>query len=167
MRLNCNDLSILPYMELDGIWSIRDSKLKEYYRLLDSYGYIKTTFFMGAVRNEAQFISYLKHPGNHVFFVYSGETPVIIAWINRPFWNLCLSHFVTFRVGRKLKVEAAKLIISEWLKVVDSVFGMTPAIYGAAIKFIQAAGMQPIGRLPKLFTINGEKQDAILTCATR
>jgi hypothetical protein len=164
MELKENEFQILPYVEFDGVRTIRDTTLYEYYEELEKQGAINSAFY-GSIKNKYEFISFLKSPMIKVYVVYYMGKPAIISWLTNPIYRIVQCHILSFRVGRKVKTEAARRLLSLWLKSMKTVTALVPEKYRLVSKLVETVGMGEMGLIPGAFEINGERQDAILYCA--
>jgi hypothetical protein len=164
MDLKESEFQILPYVEFDGVRTIRDTTLYMYYEELKKQGAIEKAFY-GNMKSKYEFVSFFKSPMVKVYVVYYAGKPAIISWLTNPVYKIIQCHIISFRVGRKIKTEAARRLLTLWLKSMDTITALVPEKYGLVSKLVRAVGMGEMGMIPNAFEINGERQDAIIYCA--
>lgn len=153
-----NDLNLIPYVELDGAWTLSDKMMRHVWGRMEAEGTYQDVFHGGEIVNDDRFLSFVKTRTNAVVTVWTLQDIVLLAWLNGVEKNHALAHFCTFRsVSRDRKLEAGKMVTDYWLgfRTNDGpwfsvICGLVPAYNKAAIKFARDLGWQVSGMIPRL-----------------
>lgn len=153
-----SDLILIPYIQINGEWTIPDETMKGLYRLMVKEGTARTVWFSGGVKTEDDFLAASQSPGALTSIILTPEGhPAGMVWINNFMQASAQIHFNMFReIWGKRTVEAAHMGLDFFfsLKKPDGepmfkVFvGLTPEKYRAAIRFIKEVGVTIIGTIP-------------------
>lgn len=165
-----SNLNIVYYHQVDGCWTVSDSRLKGIYDDLENAGYIKRVFYSGSVSTFPGFLDYFKSMRAFLFMVCEGGDPVLLVWVNEFAGTRAIVHFCGMPgAAARLKVEAGKLIVSHLLKAFDVIVGITPETYREAIHMAQLSGMKVCGTVPKMIYLKYENKQvgAVFSYAER
>lgn len=162
-----SDLIIIPYVEIDGKWTIPDTAMKGLYRLMLKEKTANVTFYSGTVQNEDQFVLSCKSSNQHtVIILLPDGKPAGIVWVNGYAHGSAQVHFCMFRsIWGSRSVEAGKKAVDylfgltkpDGEPLIRMLLGLTPVEYELAINFIKEVGVTVIGTVPH-FVWNHYKQ---------
>lgn len=153
-------ISLIPYIEIDGIRSFNDTFIKGLYARMVSDNLASKIFIDGSVRDETDFLNMYKYGGNNLFVIMENKEPVGITWLNGCRKNTAAAHFCLFKsVWGKGSVDIGKYVINKLLNLRDIngdyyhdvITGVIPEPRTFAIAWIQKIGMKIIGTIPKYF----------------
>jgi hypothetical protein len=146
-----NALKIIPYLQVDGVWTFRDSQIKNFYvRMNEESPHV---FKDGSIATPEAFLHELKHnPDNQLYVSVLDGEPIALGWFNQFQYKHCQGHFCSFKEyrGNKILVEAARktLKIVFELNGCPVLLGLIPASNLTAILFMKKyLSGEEIGRL--------------------
>ena len=153
-------MHIVPYVITDGVPSIKDSVLKTIYLDMVRKHLIEKVFRGGKIKNEHDFLFFVKSPANVFHTVWSDEGNILmIAWLNNFGANFAFAHFCCWpETWGKTSIELGKQTLNYWFDfmvdektpVLDVILGMTPNDNRLALRYIKRLGLTALGVLPKL-----------------
>jgi hypothetical protein len=153
-----NDLVLIPYIEINGTWTIPDDAMKALYRLMEKEKTAKKVFYSGTVKNEHEFLGACKAKNSHtVVILQENGHPGGIVWLNNFQATSAQIHFCMFReIWGTMSVEAGKMAVDYFLglnkpdgsPMINVLMGATPEHYDTVISYIQKVGVTIVGRIP-------------------
>ncbi len=103
------NLKIIPYTEVDGIKTFRDSDILDLYGRMVKDGTADTVFYEGTVSTREEFLASIKNRGTLLFILKVDDKIVGFTWLNRFENRTAHNHFVAFsEVWGKETVEIGK-----------------------------------------------------------
>lgn len=117
-----------------------------------------SVFVDGSVRTPAQLLAMVRAPSNLPVFVFAGDRPIGLAWLNGCAGSYAFGHFMFLRGGRgTIAREAGRRILDYWMGFADGdeplfdvILGMVPAWNTRAIDFVVGLGLVRLGDIPKI-----------------
>lgn len=159
MQQNLNEIEILPYISVNGKWSLPDSFVKSFFEKIERDGIVPHVFYDGKVRTTDQFLGLLKNHHNfHSFIMVDGSVKGL-AWLNDLNRNHASVHFLSLKeVWGHQTVRMGRKILECWFSIKDGegsprfdlLLGVTPAPYKTVLRFIKQIGCTLIGEAPKV-----------------
>lgn len=153
-----SDFVLIPYIQIDGSWTIPDELMKGLYRLMVQEGTAEKVFYSGSVLNEDHFLSACKSPGQHTLVILQQDgSPGGIVWLNGFMGASAQIHFCMFKaIWGTRTVEAGKKAVNYFFGLTKPdgeplfkvLLGLTPAEYRVAIRFIKEVGVTVLGTIP-------------------
>ena len=153
-------IHIVPYVQINGSWTLPDDAIKGLYRIMDRDRSVRRVWYTGAVKNEDDFLATAKNPNTHMILMTTEEPrPIGIVWLNNVAGKSAQIHFVMFReFWGNLTIEAGKLAVDYFMgikdregePIFDVLMGVTPGKYGMVINYIKEVGVTVIGTIPHL-----------------
>jgi len=149
-------MKIIPYVQVDGAWSLPDSVMIGLWDKMVLENTSKRVFCTGTVKTEAEFLKLMKAPTNSVMTQWIEDEPAFIGWINNFTPCSAMIHFNCFKNiwGRKT-VEAMKAALKYYFSfkdgnrhLFDTIVGMIPSDNKLAILLTQKAGAIGLGTIP-------------------
>lgn len=171
--------TIIPYCEVNGIRTFKDSEIMDFYRRMQRDGFDRWVFISGDITSPETFLKEMKRFGAATLYVvFHGEIDVGMFWLTHFEHRSCRAHFTTFSEAKGLDTvaigrEAIRQIM--YLKtrggdyVFDVIMGLTASENRAAVRWIEKVGFRRIGEIPNAMW-HAERQEsvpAVLTCLTR
>jgi hypothetical protein len=140
------------YQHIDGIPTMRDSDILNLYIKCVDEGLSGLLFHDGSIRNEYEFLDYVKTPGCIFCTITLTGKPFGFFWLNRIEETHAYCHFTAFPEfwGDSRTVEVGKIAMSKCLKEFDMIMGMLPSTNHFAINYLKKVGLHVIGTAPKL-----------------
>jgi len=175
---NNSDIKIMPYCEIDGIRTFRDSEILEFYDRMVKARLAETVFSDGQIDNREDWLRAMKNPENFLYAVYVGKDVVFLVWLNRVEIRKAQFHYCGFFKGWRIgSVKIGKQFLNILMNKRDSsgnylfdvLTGLTPSSNKPAIEYMQECGWKIIGELP-LGAWNNKKQkseSAVMSYFTR
>jgi hypothetical protein len=167
-----NEISLLPYAEIDGRRTLSDAAILEIARESEKDGTFKRVFSSGHVKGPDDFLALVKAPDNVVTFVFRGSVPVGVAWLNSWSDNHATVHFYFRADCGADSLRAGAMLIAYWMAfraqdgtaLLDVLIGAVPADNVQAIEFGRALGFVAVGAIPKMLRnmYTGEKRPAMI-----
>lgn len=147
---------VVPYVQIDGIHTHRDSDIRSLYILMERDGHAVSVFRDGSITNDQDFLRAMKYGENHLYLLYTDKTLGGIIWLNRFESAIARINFCTFNhVPIFERVALGKYSINRLINlrvhdryVWDAFVGYIPTSNRAAIRFSQAVGMKVNGEIP-------------------
>lgn len=155
-----SELLLIPYIVIDGNWTIPDELMRGLYRLMVQEGTEKIVYYSGTVRSEEDFIKSCRPPvSNTVLIVREEGEPVGIGWLNNFNHSSAHCHWVCFKRhwGTRRPDKAIKKVLSYWFgleadgrPLFNILLGIYPAENEDINAFAQRAGFTIVGSIPNL-----------------
>lgn len=164
------ETTFIPYCQVDGIPTYKDSELADLYDRLDE-GTRAIVFSDGKINSADDFVTYLRS-GDCCFWNcwYRGNN-VGFFWINRIETTHAYFHYTFFREhwGRKTTVPVGKAVLRFILDQVPLLLAMTPATNRLNRAYAKAIGCTEVGVIPNLMwdARSGESVPGALLRITR
>jgi len=159
-------IQIIPYLEVDGIRTLKDSDIYELFVLMKSEGKLEQVFYDGSVKTPDDFLLMFKRLDNWLYvFMNQDDRPVGFFWINNFEGSSCRVHFCFFNnVGKNL-LRVAISGLEHIAKYFRLIRGVTPLYNRTACKLVQKSGMRVLGvepdRIYNYYT--GKTEPALIT----
>lgn len=151
---------LIPYVEINGSWSLNDSQLIYLYEEAEKADLIKKVFYEGEVHNRDDWLRVMKKPGNVVHTIWGDDKePYLIAWLNDWGRYYACCHFITFpRAWGKYTVELMRDSFKFWFDfktttggdLLYTLIGRTPAHIPRLTKFLYRIGGHVLGEIPSM-----------------
>ena len=90
-------MEIIPYAEIDGAWTFKDSFMKSLWDRMEAEGTAKRVFCTGLVTDRDTFVKFMKSPKNVVLTQWEGDECVFIGWLNNISQHTAYAHFCCFK----------------------------------------------------------------------
>lgn len=169
-------IKIIPYCEVDGIRTYKDSEILGLYDKIKESGRAGVVFYDGGIKDREGFLSYMKHGDNSVYIVEEDGEIIGLSWLNMFRHKTAYLHFCfTCEWGKA--VEAAKIGLAALITMRDAggrylfdmFMGAPPLFNKHAIAFVKACGGKSLGVLPNAVWIadRNKSEDAELIYFTR
>jgi len=152
-------ITIVPYVELEGIYTVPDETVKAVFFKMHLDGTWGTVFYDGLTNTPEDFIALLRSPMNYPVFVLVDGIVGGVAWLNELRNNHGTAHFVVFKEHwGKNSTAMGKEVLQYWFSfkhedgkpVFDVILGVTPSEYKPAIRFVTSLGFRVVGEVPKV-----------------
>lgn len=158
-------IRIIPYVHVDGIPTFRDSDIENIYLMVVEEGKLETVFYDGMIRDMREFVNFFKSPDNHLHIILVNDEIAAIFWINQIEGRACRIHFCGFSKFWKHTIRMGKEALKFLSPHFDLIHGATPVSNEKACKFIQKAGMKPLGIMPdRVYNYYKDRtEDALIT----
>lgn len=133
----------------EGVFSVPDVMLQNIWRRLCNENKAAKVFYSGHVKNEDDWMKFVKRPSNYVVFVIDTKKlqPVAAGWLNNITDHVALSHFFVLGSYRR---KMGELVIQYWKTLSNPLvfMGYTPEPYDKAIKLAKILGYKTVGTVP-------------------
>ena len=166
--MNSSDLKVVPYLEVDGVRTFRDSELMTFYRrIMEESPHV---FGDGSIGSPHEFVREFKHnPDNQLFVPLIGNDPVGLIWFNHFQHAFAQGHFCFFKKywGTRIIVESTRRILGIFFRYnsgCNVVIGIIPSKNLPALKFVRRLGAETVGVIKLGYTDakSGEADDAVV-----
>jgi ribosomal protein L20 len=153
------NVKLMPYCEVDGIQTFRDSEILGFYDRMVKAGTAETVFTDGKINNREDWLRAMKSPENFLYVVYDvDKEAVALFWLNRVEIKKARLHYSGFFKGwKKGSVKIGRQILEILMGkknsdndgyLFDMLTGLTPSSNKLAIKYMRLCGWKIIGELP-------------------
>lgn len=164
-------VDLLPYCEIDGIRTLKDSDIKHLYQRIEEAGVADIVFCGSDIKDAEGFLAAMKYKDNHLYVVLVDEKPEMIVWLNRFEGKFARFHWCPFKdlrgdrltqVGMAVrdKFFSMKDYSGEYLY--DMLMGIIPIENKPAIGFLKKIGVKELGILPKAVLKDGKSTPGVL-----
>lgn len=167
----------LPYIQQNGSWTLPDSAMGELWRRMEAEHTARKVFCLGAVKNEADWIAYMKSPANAPHVHFEGQQAVWCAWLNNVSANAAQAHMAGFRAAWGRSADYLKASFRFWFSMTrpdggplfDIIWGNIPSDNRLMIKLCERSGLHIVGEIPKIIVnhFTGESVGATFLYADR
>lgn len=148
-------MKIIPYVELNGCRTFPDSAIIDIYKRFKEEGNIEKIFYNFKMRNEFDFLAFMKNPANNVFIATENDKPFLVAWFNEVLGRRATISFCSINgVFARKKIDAGREILKVIMSFMDVLIAIIPESYDSVRKFTEFLGFKEIGLIP-YFSING------------
>jgi len=168
--------SIIPYVEIDGIRTIKDSEIKELFARTKQDGLVETVFYDGYIRTADDFLLLMKNKFIFFWVLKDGEQTVGYVWLDRAEGKAIRQHYCTFKEYWGKAVELGKFVLDKIMALQNDdgfifsvLIGIVPEWNKKAIDFSVKCGGVNAGVIPNMIW-NGYKEqteNAVLIYYTR
>ena len=145
-------IEILPYVELNGAWSLPDTAMAGIFEQLVMDGTAGTVFSDGDVKCAKDFVTLCKNPNNLPAIVYVDKECGGIGWVNGLTKDRAFAHYAFFKSQWGHNTTGmAKALINYWFQdefPFNMLIGQTPVWNRRAVKFLERIGFTVLGVLP-------------------
>lgn len=172
-----NKYKLLPYIEIDGIRTFRDSEIMNLFSKTEKDGLIPVVFYEGTVQTPLDFLRMAKAQGTLFYVLTIGECHVGYVWLNRPENRTIRLHFCVLREFWCESVSLGKYVLDKLSNmktktgeyIFDLFVGWIPEWNTRASRFANACGWKSFGPVPNaIFNIkNGKSEPAFFYYYTR
>jgi hypothetical protein len=152
-------ISIMPFVYCDGVPTMRDSEIAMLYNLMQRDGTDKTIFWDGQVKNNRDFIRFMKSSGIVLFVAKDDSNLLGCGWLTNFEHRSARAHFCIFAEGWPRSVDIGKKLVEKAIASLelDGIIGFIPECNNKAIQFAVKCGAKVIGYLPfGSFNENGD-----------
>jgi hypothetical protein len=149
---------IVPYCEVDGIPTFRDSDVMGFYERIERDGFRDIVFAGGDIPSKEAFLREMKRPGAVMLFVvYVGDLQAGIIWLTHFEAKTCRVHFTSFSeswgmdtvaIGREAIKQILYMTSADGCYVFDALLGLTQADNVRAIRWLEKVGLKKVGTIP-------------------
>lgn len=154
------DLVLIPYIKVNGAWTLPDEVIKGLYNLMVKENTAKIMFPSGNIKNGDDFLksSQLSKVHTLILLKESGE-PAAIGWLNNFDGDIAHAHWLCFKSiwGTEYTDKAIRQTLEYWFhfkKDGKPLFEVLLGVYPEDNKFIDGfakkSGFTVIGIVPKL-----------------
>jgi len=151
------DVQLIPYVEVDGIRTFKDSEIIALYDRTVRDGTAKALFHDGEIGSAKEFLTSIKFGENRLFVVLVLNEIAGVFWLNRFKGRSCYVHFTTFsHVWGKNSVEVGRAAIRKAMHMAtdaegytfDVLLGLIPSWNQRAIRWTLDVGFEACGDIP-------------------
>lgn len=150
---------IVPYVLLDGEWTVADEVVKGFYLGCVDDGTSETVFFDGSIDSPERFLETVQNPRALPVFLFVQGRPAAFAWLNGFCRHSAFAHFCVMKwAWGELALEMGRKTIAYWLgfrrgsgaPLLHLIIGTIPSVNRRAVRFVAAIGFKVCGRIPKM-----------------
>jgi hypothetical protein len=175
IQQSSNDLTVIPYVPIDGIWTMTDDLVASVFDLLVDQGLVDTVFRDGTMQSQEQFLKFCKNPQRVLCFIADEKECVGLAWLMPVSDHHAFAHFCFLKnIWGSRTSEVANLILDYWFSfggddpLLDVIIGVIPADNRMANNFLRRINWTTLGEIPHMFRDPfGVKSDALIHYVTR
>lgn len=158
--------AIWPIAKIDGGWSAPDELLEKLWHKMVEEGRAAKLFYSGFVRNEYDWIDFLKDPLNIPVIVMDAREKKIasIAWLNNVKDGSAQVHFCMYGPPNP-GVGIKAISYYSTFPGLHVIVGVTPEHYTTAIRYAKRIGFKEAGRVPNMLHMayEGKRSGAVIT----
>lgn len=161
------DIKIIPYIEVDGVPTFKDSEILGFYDRMEEEGTAATMFSDGCIGHRMHFLNDMRAVGCLFIVVYLDDEIMGIMWANRFQDNYAHVHFCTFKKFWGMPIlpmcgRTGSLYLLKHLNL-GVLLGLVPKSNPAAVRTVVAAGGKVIGELPNAHkNIHTEEKESLI-----
>jgi len=143
---------IIPYVQLDGIWSLKDSEIGIIFDRMIAENTLKRVFYDGKTTEKSQFLALCKSPDQVGITAWRTEKdPILFSWVNGIVNGRGFIHFCGFKsCSARIIIRAAHAMIKILAGQFDCLVGITPENITEAVHLSKMAGFHVLGTIPSL-----------------
>lgn len=154
-----DDMVLIPYVEINGAWTINDETMKRLYGLMVAEQTNEIVFKAGSVMDEDDFIKAFKSPNVHMVLILTDTAPAAIVWIRDFGPNYAYGHFCMFKnIWGKKTIQAGQTAIDYFFSMkrpdgepfFDLLIGVFPEDNEHALNLVKNLGFTVLGVIPKM-----------------
>jgi len=166
----------MPYVEIDGIRTIKDSEIKNLFVRTQQDGLVETVFYDGFIRTADDFLLLMKHNFTFLWVLKDCEQTVGYMWLDRVEGKAARQHYCTFKEYWGKAVEIGKFVLDKVMAlqnddgfVFEVLIGIVPEWNKKAVDFSVKCGGVNAGVIPNVIWNGYTKQteNAVLIHYTR
>lgn len=162
--------NFFPYIEYDGMWTLRDSEMVELFEQFEKEQTINLIFRDNVIQTPEHFIRHFKYSGDKLYFWTVENKIGGIFWLNHFTGKRCNLHFNALKWTWGTHVtESGKNVLQRLLEVYDCILGDIPIDNKLAIRSVKTMGMKELCIVPKAIYDDGLNKsiDAMLLYITK
>ena len=167
-------MTIIPYFDNGGQWTLPDAALWELYYAMLNRGAIPLAFCSGGIDDEKDFVRWFKKDTNKVGAMIIENELVALSWVNEFLGRTAKLHYVIKPThwGKAKSRPILKEFIKYWFdmesngkRLFDALTGITPASNPLAVKMALDCGGKLMGTIPSQFydELRGDYVGAVYT----
>ena len=166
------EIILVPFVQSDDVWTVKDDILIRVYDKLIEDKILHVIFCDGTIRSSEEMSVFFKNPGNYPVFILADGKLSGFAWLTSPKGNYAFGHFCFFREAwGKNTLPLGKEILKYWFNfnmngnhVFDIILGLVPTANSRALKYIRNLGGKAVGKIPHVVhdAYRGKKTSAML-----
>lgn len=172
---NSSKVALVPYAEVNGIWTVPDDMVLELARQAKTEGTFDGVFLEGRIDGPQAFLMAMKQPAVVPVFFFVGQEPIGVACLTGCEGRRAFGHFLFLsNAWGKHTQQAGKLCLDYWFSfkvgnqsLFDVILGIIPTRNQRAIEFVQKIGMSVLGSVPKMVRGRGGPEAATIVYMTR
>ena len=151
------EIKILPYIEQDGIRTLRDSEVMGLFDRMEAEGRLDIVFYSGEIRDREDFLHIMKHGENRLMALMADGEPAGFCWLNRFQNHTAQVHFCFFdgyrgrsavEIGRYALQRLISFKDREGNYIYDAFLGYLPVFNRPGIEFVRQCGAKVLGVVP-------------------
>ncbi|KKK47640.1 hypothetical protein LCGC14_3153140, partial [marine sediment metagenome] len=120
MPSNQSNIQLLPYVEVNGVRTIGDEIVKDFFHQMMEEETQKIVFPEGKIKSETDFLSLMKSVQNVPVFVFSENRIAGVAWLNGFHEIHALCHFGVLAWARgQVALDAGRAVLDYWFSWAD------------------------------------------------
>lgn len=150
--INEREIRIVPYTEVDGIYTYRDSDIKALYNKVYTDGAGETVFFDGSIKDADHFVNLMKSPHTFLHIIYVDKKIVAMAWINRIELTHCYCHWLFFKEAWRDSIiyDVGQYLLNYLVHQYgfEVIMGITPQFNKLALRYLTRLGLESLGTIP-------------------
>lgn len=157
-----SEISVIPYIRVDGVPNFRDSQIMEFYDRMVEDGTASDVFYAGDVCNKVDFMRRMKDAALLLVAMKEGRS-IGIGWVNGIEGKLARVHFAMFRESWGESEQIGKQMIATVMDIksgdefaIDSLYGFTPSKNRLAVEWVKRCGGVQCGELPSGGSFKGK-----------
>ncbi len=154
-----HDVGVVPYCEIDGIRTFKNSEIMEFYERMVRDGTAPLVFHDGAITSSNDFLRMMKGPNAALYVAYYKEEACGVGWLTHfePKARSCRAHFTAFSevwkedtvsIGREVFNQMLHMKADDGEFVFDVFLGLVPLFNVRVIKWLNKVGLVRVGEIP-------------------
>jgi hypothetical protein len=168
-------VSLVPYIQVDGIMTFTDSAIMSLYDKMVEDGTHDIVFYAGHITDRESFLRYMKRPDVMLFVLVTDKKYIGFTWLDNIEDRTAYNHFCLFsQCCCKVEIGAYASNLMMNMKnnngyVFDLIKGIVPVWNTSAIDFALKCGGKKLGILPKAVwnAAKNKSEDAVFIYCTR
>lgn len=151
MGLSSNEVTLVPYVELESGWTLPDEFIYSLAVQMVREGVFHKVFYDGNVVDPEGFMSVMKKPANVPVFFFDDREPLGFAYLNGLMGGVAFAHFCGLKSALGKTQKIGDMVLSYWMenfKFLHLILGLTPENNRLALRFIRSIGFTSLGVIP-------------------
>jgi hypothetical protein len=158
MKHQKSNIELIPYTEVDGIRTYKDSDILDLYDRIIEDGY-EYMFSDGTIGSRDKFLHTMKYKDNQLYVLYIDRVIAGVMWLNDFNGKVAKMHWCVYNhVSTRQKLYLMRDAVDQVLNIkeksggylFDLIIGTTPVSNELAARFVLAAGAKLAGEVPNL-----------------
>lgn len=149
-----DDIGIVPYSQLNGVWTISTIDVLTFAKRAISQGLFR---IFEHIKRPEEFLEAMQTPANVPVFCFVGNEMLGVCWLSECGNNRAFVHILFLREAWGRAEEAGRIVLKYWdgfnvdgVPLFDVLLALIPSYNRIAVSYARRVGFTELGEVPKM-----------------